>query len=70
MEEKCPICGEIFDFWENGGCCEICDRDVCNSCFIYIDDIRCEYGIVCNDCVNDIDRSDEVIEEAIIYNRL
>jgi len=66
MKEKCPICGEMFDFWEdNGGVCEVCIRDVCNSCYIYIDDVRCDYGIVCADCVNDIDCSDEVIEEAI-----
>ena len=37
-------------------------------CYIYIDDVRCDYGIVCADCVNDIDCSDEVIEEAIREN--
>ena len=66
MREECPICGEMFDFWEdNGGCCEVCGRDVCNSCYIFIDDVRCNYAIVCADCINDINCPDEAIDEAI-----
>ena len=36
MKEKCPICGNMFDSWEdNGGVCEVCIRDVCNMLYLY-----------------------------------
>jgi len=66
MIETCPICGERFDVFEEGGACEICGRQVCDSCCIFIDDIRCEdFNIVCADCVDDLECDDEVIDEAI-----
>jgi hypothetical protein len=47
MIEKCPICGEKFDVFEEGGCCELCGRQVCDSCCVFIQDTRCEdYNIV------------------------
>ncbi len=66
MIETCPICGEEFEVFEEGGCCELCGRQVCDACSIFIDDIRCEkYNIICADCIEDLDCSDEVIDEAI-----
>ena len=70
MVETCPICGKKFKVFEEGGCCCLCGRQVCDSCSIFIDDIRCEqYNITCTDCLEDLDCPDEVVDEAIEERR-